>query len=58
MQGMSEPVARALDDPLVAARRGRRQELAVGRVLQALVGAEDADQFLGLVVVRRQVVVA
>ena len=50
-------VGDALDDALVSARRGRGLEAPVGRVFQALLRAEDADQFLGLVVVGRQVVI-
>src|SRR5262249_41372587 len=46
-----------LDDLLVRARRGRRQELSVGRVFQTLVAAEYTDQFLRLVVVGREIFV-
>ena len=50
-------VASQLHDPLVAARRGRRQKLPVGGVLEAFRRAENADQFFRFVVVGRQVVV-
>src|SRR5947208_12573799 len=56
--GNAELLAGLLDHQLVAAGLGRRQELAVGRVLNPLVRAEHADQLFGLVVVRRQVVVS
>src|ERR1019366_2831407 len=55
--GNFELVGGLLDEALVGARRGRGLETPVGSVFQAFGGAEDADQFLGLVVVRRQVVV-
>src|SRR5205807_3998393 len=48
-------VASLLDDPLVSARRGRGLKLSVGSILHAFLGAEDADEFLGLVVIRSQV---
>ncbi len=50
-------VASHLDHALVAARRGRRQKLSVGRILDAFLGSEDADQFFGFVVVGRQLFV-
>ena len=56
--GNTKLLASLLDHQLVAAGLGRWQELAVGRVLNALVRAEDADQFFRLVVVRCQVVVS
>ena len=46
-----------LDEQLVAARLGRRQEDAVGIVRQALVAAEDADERVDPVVVRLHVLV-
>src|SRR5450756_2080014 len=55
--GNLELVGDLLDDALVSARRGRGLEAPVGGVFQAFLAAEDADQFLGLVVVGRQVVV-
>ena len=55
--GNLELVADPLDDALVGARRGRGLEASVGRIFQAFLRAEDADQFLGLVVVGRKVVV-
>ena len=56
--GNSQLVASDLDDALIAARRGRRLKLTVGRVFEALLGSEDADQFFGFVVVGREILVA
>ncbi len=55
--GDPQLVAGLLDQELVSPGRGRRQEDAVGLVLQALVGAEQADHAVEPVVVGLDVVV-
>ena len=49
--------ARLLDQLFVHARRNGRQEVAVGRGAQALLGSGDADEAFGLVVPRRHLFV-
>ena len=55
--GMFSFCARLLDQLLMHARRDGRQEIAVGRGAQAFLGAGDADEALGLVVIGRHLVV-
>src|SRR5258706_609676 len=50
-----ELIGRVLYHQLVAARRGRRQKIASRMVRQIVVVAEDADQLVDAIVVRRDI---
>src|SRR5215813_3203708 len=45
---------RALQQPFAASHFHRRKEFAVGKIRDVLVGAAHADEFLNLIVIRRQ----